>query len=163
VTETLYHGKILRLERLDGRWEVVRHAAAVAVLAIDGGRVLGVRQNRPAIGAETWELPAGLVDPGERPEQAAARELAEEARLGGTITPLTRLYPSPGFSDELVYLYRAEALVPAYGERDESEDLTIEWRDPERIWDDAAAGRIATSGVTLVAIRHAMALLAEGT
>jgi ADP-ribose pyrophosphatase len=162
VTETLYRGKILTLERLDSRWEVVRHAAAVAVLAIDGGRVVGVRQRRPAIGGETWELPAGLVDPGEQPEEAAARELAEEVRLAGTLTPLTRLYPSPGFCDELVYLYRAEGLVPAYGERDQGEDLAIEWRDPEQVWADAAAGRLATSGVTLLGIRHALALLAEG-
>lgn len=163
MTETLYSGKILSLERLDERWEVVRHAAAVAVLAIDdGGRVLGVRQRRPAIGADTWELPAGLIDPGERPEEAAARELAEEVRLAGTLTPLTRLYPSPGFCDELVYLYRAEALIPAYAERDEGEELAIEWRDPERVWDDAAAGRLATSGVTLLGVRHALALLAEG-
>ena len=42
------------------------------------GRIPVVRQYRPAIEAFTWELPAGLVDSGEQPAAAAARELLEE-------------------------------------------------------------------------------------
>lgn len=159
MRETIYRGSILDLHKLDGKWEYVEHAPAVAVLAIAEGRVLGVRQPRPVIGAETWELPAGLVDPGESPEAAAARELAEETQLGGSLERLVTLYTSPGFTDERVTLFVAGELEPRDGRPDAGEDLEVVWRDPFEVWDAAARGELATSGVTLVGIRHAMALL----
>jgi len=160
VRETIYQGRIVRLELEDGRWEVVRHADAVAVLARDDqGRVLGVWQRRPAIGTRTWELPAGLIDPDETPLQAAARELAEEASLAGELRLLTRFYTSPGFSDELVYLFEARDLRAEHGATpDPSEDLELAWRDPTETWHAIAAGHEATSGVTVLGLRHVLAL-----
>ncbi len=155
----IYQGHILTLAVLDGRWEVVEHADAVAVLVQRGRSVLGVRQRRPAIGGATWELPAGLIDPGETPEQAAHRELAEEVQLGGRLEFLTRLYASPGFCDEQIWLYLAHDVVEAEGTPDEGEELAIEWRDAEELWHEVAAGRLATSGATLVGLRHALARL----
>ena len=73
--ETIWTGRIVTLELLGGRYEVARHASAVAILAVRDGVVLGVAQDRPAIGRRTWELPAGLIDPGEAPLEAAVREL----------------------------------------------------------------------------------------
>jgi ADP-ribose pyrophosphatase len=159
VRELVFEGRILRLEIEDGRWEIVRHADAVAVLARDArGRVLGVWQDRPAIGARTWELPAGLIDEGETPAHAAARELAEETRLAGTLTPLTRFYVSPGFCDELVHLFAAHDLRPEHGASpDEGEVVEVEWRDPASTWHDIATGALATSGVTVLGLRHALA------
>lgn len=154
MREVLYEGRILRLEREDGRWEIVRHADAVAVLCRDDeGRVLGVWQQRPAIAARSWEIPAGLIDAGETPLAAAERELAEEAGLGGRLRELTRFYPSPGFSDELVHLYAAEALVRVDGhERDADEVLELEWRDPAATWAAIADGTLASSSVTVLAL-----------
>ena len=158
----VFHGRVVDLVVLDERWEVVRHAAAVAVLARDElGRVLGVVQRRPAVDARTWELPAGLIDPGETAHAAACRELAEEAKLAGTLTPLAAAYVSPGFTDELVHLFEARDLRPAAGALDEGEELEIEWRAPEDVWHDAARGALATSMVTLLGIRHALAADAE--
>jgi ADP-ribose pyrophosphatase len=159
VRELVFEGRVLRLEIAEGRWEIVRHADAVAVLARDeDGRVLGVWQERPAVGARTWELPAGLIDHGESPLRAAARELAEETRLAGTLTPLTRFYPSPGFCDELVHLFVATDLRPEHGaDPDEGEEVEVEWRDPARAWDDIATGALVTSGVTVLGLRHALA------
>jgi len=160
VRETIYQGRIVRLELEDGRWEIVRHADAVAVLAQDEqGRVLGVWQRRPAIGTRTWELPAGLIDPDETPLQAAARELAEEASLAGELRLLTRFYTSPGFSDELVYLFEVRDLRAEHDATpDPSEDLELEWRDPTETWQAIAAGHVATSGVTVLGLRHVLAL-----
>ncbi len=159
MRETIYQGRILRLEREDGRWEIVRHADAVAVLAQDEqGRVLGVWQPRRAIGARTWELPAGLIDEGEAPHQAAARELAEETSLAGELRLLTRFYTSPGFSDELVYLFEAHRLRPEHGvAADPGEELALEWRDPVDTWQAIASGHVATSGVTVLGLRHVLA------
>lgn len=154
----VFRGRIVDLVVLDDRWEVVRHAPAVAVLARDGrGRVLGVVQRRPAVGARTWELPAGLIDPDETAHAAAARELAEEANLAGSLRLLTAAYVSPGFTDELVHLFEARDLRPAAGALDEGEELEVEWRDPQDVWDDVARGALATSMVTLLGIRHALA------
>lgn len=159
---TVYRGRIVDLVVLDERWEVVRHAPAVAVLARDArGRVLGVVQRRPAVNARTWELPAGLIDPGETPPEAAARELAEEANLTGALTPLAQAYVSPGFTDELVHLFEARDLRPAAGTLDDDEELAVEWRAPQDVWDDVASGALATSMVTLLGIRHALAADAD--
>ena len=84
------------------------HADAVAVLAVlhseayqgDLHTVL-VRQFRPPLDTATLELPAGLIDPGETPSQAAERELCEETGLVGTAAFVSApLCLSPGWSDE---------------------------------------------------------------
>ena len=154
----VFRGRVVELVVLDERWEVVRHAEAVAVLAVDDrGRVLGVRQRRPAVGAITWELPAGLIDPGESPAVAAARELAEEAQLAATLVPLAVGYVSPGFTDERVHLFEASDLRPTEGRPDDGEELHVEWLDLDAAWRAGASGELTTSMVTLLGLRHAVA------
>lgn len=157
MSRTHFEGKIITVKVLEDRWEVVEHAPSVAVLVVRDGLVLGVRQRRPAIDRETWELPAGLVDPGEEPAQAAARELAEETGLGGTLILVTRFWTSPGFTDERIWLYRAQDLEAVEAQPDPGEDLTVDWRDPAAVWDAAARGDLDTSAVTLLGIRHLLA------
>lgn len=158
----VFRGRVVELVVLDERWEVVRHAEAVAVLAIDDrGRVLGVRQRRPAVGSVTWELPAGLIDPGETPAAAATRELAEEAQLAAALTLLAVGYVSPGFTDERVHLFEASDLRPTEGRPDDGEELHVEWLDLETAWAAAASGALTTSMVTLLGLRHAVAARAE--
>lgn len=159
--ETIWSGRILSLELLDGRWEIIRHASAVAVLVQDGPRVLGVEQERAAIGRRTWELPAGLIDSGETPLQAARRELAEEVQLAADLELITRGYASPGFSDEEVFLYRARAARPAEGRPDAGEELSLSWRDVREAWEAVARGELATSAISAVGLRHALAELED--
>lgn len=155
--EEIFAGHILTLAILDDKWEVVEHPDAVAILVTRGDSVLGVRQFRPAVGLDCWELPAGLIDAGEEPETAAARELAEETQLAGELKLITRFYTSPGFSDELIYLFEAANTRPTAGVPDETEDLTIEWRDPLEVWRQIAIGSEATSAPTVVGLRHLLA------
>lgn len=159
MREELYSGKIVRLVLEDGRWEVVLHDDSVAVLVADGRKVLGVWQRRVAVGERTWEIPAGLIDPGEQPEDAARRELAEEVQLGGTLTPIIDFYVSPGFTDERVHLFRLSDPREAAGQRDEDEDLELEWRDALDVWRAVASGAERTSATTVMALRHLMAEL----
>lgn len=94
--------------------EYVRHPGAVAVLALDDAeQVLLVRQYRHPVGAELWELPAGLLDVSGEPQvEAAARELAEEADVvAGAWWHLVDYLASPGGSDELVRIYLARDLT----------------------------------------------------
>ncbi len=157
--EEIFQGHIINLVKLDRHWEVVEHPGSVAILVADGPRVLGVRQRRPALDLVTWELPAGLIDPGETPLVAAERELAEEANLRGRLELVTMSYTSPGFSDEHVHLYEAHDVSFAAGALDDSEELEVEWCDAAELWAQVRAGTLASSTVTLLGIRHALTRL----
>lgn len=154
---SIYRGKVVEVLVLDERWEVVRHAEAVAILALDGaGRVLFVEQPRPAIGRRSLELPAGLIDAGETPLQAAARELAEEAQLAGDLRFLAAAFVSPGFTDERVHLFHATDLEHSPGTPEADEELTLHWIDPQEAWERLHRGEVATSMVTLLGLQHAL-------
>lgn len=159
--DVLYEGQILNLVRLEHRWEVVEHAPAVCVLALRGDDVLGVTQARPAIAQETWELPAGLMDAGETPEEAAQRELAEETQLTGDLSLITQVYTSPGFTDEKIYLFEAKGLSPAYGETDDGEDVTVSWRHLPSLWNEIREGKIASSAPTVLALSFALGRMGQ--
>ena len=154
--ETIYQGKIVSLELQQGKWEIVRHAPAVVILALREHKMLCVRQYRRAVGAETLEAPAGLIEPGETPEAAAARELAEEANLGGDLTLLTRFYSSPGFCDELLHVFLADHLRPAPGTPDDDEDLSVEWHDPAEVLTKLRGGQELGSASTVTAALFAL-------
>ena len=87
----------------------VERPAGVVVVPIWGTQVLLVKQWRYPISAATWEVPAGAIDPGEEPLEAAARELFEETGLKSTsITPLTRIFEAGGYSTVQLHLFKAE-------------------------------------------------------
>lgn len=147
----IYRGRIINVA-LEGRYEIVEHAHAVAILAEQDGKVLFVRQYRPAIKAATLEIPAGLIDAGETPEGAARRELAEEAQLAGDLEFLAAFYLSPGFCDEKLHVFRATHLVPAYAKPDDDEDITIEWLEPREVLRASRAGEVEISASAMAGI-----------
>ena len=132
----IYEGRILSL-RVDevevsrnGRHahrEVVEHGSAVAILARDDqGRLLFVKQFRYPLGAELLEIPAGLMESGESPQESAQRELREETGYrAGSWTELPPIWSTPGFSDEKLFLFFAEQLEWAPLEQDEDEDIAL--------------------------------------
>lgn len=154
--QRLYDGKILSLIIQDNKWEIIEHAEAVAILVIQNQQVLGVMQHRPAIDQITWEIPAGLIDKGETPLQAAKRELAEETQLQGKLSLITQVYSSPGFTNEKIYIFSAENLHTAYAKPDSDEVITLSWRRPEDIWEDIRTGKLASSAPTVLALSYAM-------
>jgi len=89
----LYRGRILNLA-LEGRYEIVEHKPAVAVIALREGRMLFVRQMRPAVGLAPLEIPAGLIEPGEDPLEAARRSSPRRRALAGT-SPTSSVTSSP--------------------------------------------------------------------
>ncbi|WP_102126957.1 NUDIX hydrolase [Deinococcus planocerae] len=162
-TRVIYDGHIVRLELLDGKWEVVRHADAVAILALnDAGEMLFVRQRRRAIDDSTLEAPAGLIDDGESPEEAARRELQEEVGLDGDMELLTRFYSSPGFCDEELYVLQARNLRESRLDPDEDEDLETVWMPPQQVLDGLRDGTIKGSASTVTAALFAVQLLGRG-
>ena len=145
----IYDGKLIQVRvqpvrHGDGQvsnYEIVDHPGGAAIVAVRytetaGGRgeplVALVRHERPAIGKDTWEIPAGLVDDDERDDaqRTAARELREETGyVAGELTRLTCVYTSPGFTDEAITIYLAKGLEPAPGHPapDPTEIVGLQW------------------------------------
>jgi ADP-ribose pyrophosphatase len=134
--ETVYSGRLfeVRVERFrhaDGEEvsrEIVRHGGAVGILAHDEEQVWLVRQPREAVAeTELLEIPAGRLDvEGERPLEAAQRELAEEVGLGAERwEPLYSFYTSAGFTDERVHLFHATGLHESSAQSEENERIEI--------------------------------------
>lgn len=110
----------------DGReatYEMVRHPGGAAALPVlDDGRVILIRQFRPAAGGMVWEIPAGRLEPDEDPAECIRRELQEEiGYCPGTLKPLADMLSAVGFCDERVFLFLATELtaVPRALESDE--------------------------------------------
>ncbi|PTA67370.1 NUDIX domain-containing protein [Deinococcus arcticus] len=162
-TQVIYDGHIVRLEVQDGKWEIVRHASAVAVLALNArGEMLLVRQQRRAIDAVTVEAPAGLIDEGESPETAARRELQEEAGLDGDMTLLTRFYSSPGFCDEELHVFEATGLRESKLPHDEDEEgIEVLWLPPAQVLAGLRSGSLVGSASTVTAALFGLQRLAE--
>lgn len=111
----------------DGDFEIVRHPGGAAVLPIlPDGRLLLLRQFRPAAGGSLVEIPAGRLERGELPRQCAARELSEETGWRATsLTPLGTVYSTPGFCDEQIHLFVAGQLEPGTPQRDADEFIEL--------------------------------------
>ena len=124
--------------------EVVEHAGAVVVLPIDqSGRALLVRQYRYPISQDLLEAPAGGIDPGEVPEQAAQRELQEEiGHKAGRLDGLGEFWTAPGFCTEYMYAYLARDLSPSSLAPDEDEEIVVERHSLDSIRAMIRDGRI---------------------
>ena len=129
----VFEGKIIRVrcddaELPDGKpckREVVDHAGGASVLYVREGKVLLVRQFRYPYMEETLEIPAGKLNPGEDPAQTAARELAEETGWQpASVEHMFTIYPTPGYSAEKIYIYRAHGVREGQVHPDEEEFVT---------------------------------------
>ena len=129
----VFEGKIIRVrcddaELPDGKpckREVVDHAGGASVLYVREGKVLLVRQFRYPYMEETLEIPAGKLNPGEDPARTAARELAEETGWQpASVEHMFTIYPTPGYSAEKIYIYRAHGVREGQVHPDEDEFVT---------------------------------------
>jgi 8-oxo-dGTP pyrophosphatase MutT (NUDIX family) len=140
VSETeVYRSSLIRVASADFEGpegerfqrDVVRHPGAVVVVPLTAdGHVVMVRQYRAAVERDLLEVPAGKRDvDGESTEVTAGRELAEEVGLrAGRLDLLASFYNSPGFTDELTWLYLARDLDPVPQDRQGAEEqyMTVE-------------------------------------
>ena len=107
--------------------EVVHHHGGACILPVDeDGNVTLVRQFRYALGEEVWELPAGKLEAGEDPFEAAKRELSEECGLTADhYLDLGVVYPTVGYDSEKIYLWAATSLHQTAQHLDEGEFLDV--------------------------------------
>jgi ADP-ribose pyrophosphatase len=134
-SERVFDGKVFEIDRdrvrmPNGREvtvDVVRHARSVVLLPVpEPGHIVLIRQYRYAVNRWLWEVPAGSVDPGEEPDQAARRECHEEiGQVPETIVRLGAFLPTPGYCNEEMIFFRLSGLtVPAEAAAaDEDEDI----------------------------------------
>lgn len=133
-TEKIYSGKILNLRRdkvkaKDGITyrEIVEHNGAVAMVVFtNDGKFIVEKQYRAPVGDFMIEIPAGKIDPGEDPREAAIRELKEETGYTArSIEELTAFYPTVGYSEEVIHLYLCTDLIAGDRHLDTHEDIDL--------------------------------------
>ena len=134
-TENIYSGAILDLniDRVlfpsgcEKIREVVKHKSAVTVLPVHSdGTVSLVCQYRHAVDEDLYEIPAGLIEPGEDPAETAVRELQEEIGYKpGNIEKIFEFYTSPGYSTEKIIFFYATDLEPSKLAEDDDEFIKV--------------------------------------
>jgi len=151
-TKTVFEGRILSVDVLDvelqdgrvGTREIVRHGAAVAVIARRrDGRLVFIRQFRKAMERVCFEVMAGNVDSGEEPAAAAVRELKEETGYEPlSLRFLAAIYPSVGYCTERIDIFFAEVHEPGQTDFDQDEHIETVLVTEEEVDDRILAGTI---------------------
>lgn len=149
----LPNGKVMDME-------LVHHKGAVAVVPVIGDDVLMIRQYRYATGGWLLEIPAGKLEPDEKPETCAIRETEEETGFRPSeLEPLGWIWTTPGFCDEKIWLYLATGLEETRQGLDEDEVLELERMPLQEAVDKAVRGEIH-DGKTVCALLRAASRLA---
>jgi ADP-ribose pyrophosphatase len=135
MTKNIYTGRVITVNvdtvtlpnGLTVDLEVVRHPGAAAVVPLkDDGTIILIRQFRHAAGGFIYEIPAGKLDPGEDPRVCAARELEEEIGYrAGQLDLHSSIFTAPGFTDEVIHIYKATRLTRGRQQLDRDEVLEV--------------------------------------
>ncbi len=131
----IYKGKIVTVKTKkitfkDGHtslYEFVLHKPAVAIIpVIENKKIILVKQARPVINKNIWELPAGIIDKNETPYRAAKRELEEETGLKAKkMKKIGAFYSSPGFTDELTFFFIGKNFIKTRQKLDKDENIIL--------------------------------------
>ena len=151
ASEVIYDGKVIHVRKdkvlcpngKESFREIVDHHGGVGVLAFLDGKVALVKQYRYAYDEVLYEMPAGKLEKDEDPEKGGRRELEEEVGYQADIFEyLGRMYPSCGYTNEIIYLFKAENLRKTHTNLDEDEFLSVEWFSLEEIKKMVVEGKI---------------------
>lgn len=157
-----YKGKRIQvdeIEYLNGEKKVhrehVKAGEAVAIFPItEDNKVIMIQEPRTPIGQVILAMPAGMIEPGEKPEDAAIRELEEETGyLASNVELLREYYPSVGYSNEKLKIYLATNLIKTEQHLDETEDINVIEVPLEELIEMLDKNEIITASTT-IAIMH---------
>lgn len=152
--EEVFSGRLLKVQRdhvtlpngNDTTREYIHHPGAVAIVPLlDDGRVVLVKQCRYPLRTLLWEIPAGKLDHGEaeEPLDCARRELSEETGYEAqNWQHLVSIATTPGFSDEIIHLYKAWGLQKFSQHTDEDEFIGVQAFTPQQLRTMIAAGEL---------------------
>lgn len=170
-SEVLFEGRVITLTKdvalLENgetsiREVVHHHGGACIVPYFEDGTLCMVRQFRYAMQQELWELPAGKLEKGEDPFEAAKRELGEECGLTADhYTPLGEFYPTVGYDTEIIYMWVATGLHTTQMHLDDDEFLTPDRIPLAKAYEMVMSGEIK-DGKTIAGVLKLKALLDEG-
>lgn len=147
-TERVFDGRIVKVDldtvrAPDGsemQLEMVRHRGASAIVPLlseadaEDPSVLLIRQYRYATNGTIWEIPAGVLDPGEEPIDCARRELLEEVGAEAeNLEHLTTIYTTPGFTDERIHIFLATGLTIGDTSHELDEFIEVEARPISKV------------------------------
>jgi ADP-ribose pyrophosphatase len=159
--EEMYAGRAFKVARIEARlpngeqrkFDLVEHPDSVSIVPVDGeGNLLFVRQYRLGAKDLLLELPAGVLDEGETPSTAAAREMREETGLAAeNLSPLGEFYLAPGYASEKMTAFLATGLTDSPLDQDEDEFIEIERVPVREAYEMAARGAIR-DGKSLAAL-----------
>lgn len=134
--ETVYESRAFSIQKVDlhlpddriTTYDLVEHNDSITVVPVDqDGNVWFVRQYRLGPQQMLLELPAGVLETGEPPEEGASREIREEiGQAAGQLTPLGDFYLAPGYASEHMYVFLATNLSHAPLDADDDEFLQLE-------------------------------------
>ncbi|WP_051944372.1 NUDIX domain-containing protein [Streptacidiphilus rugosus] len=147
-----------RITYLTEPFEHIRVGDAVVIVAVDDrGLVAMVRQNLPLHG-ESLSVPGGMIDPGEEPAAAAARELAEETGLRASSWRTAGVFAPMTTSTQRLHFFEATGLTLGEPDRQPNEvaqGMTLEWwplgKAVQAVWD----GQVKLSGSALALLAYA--------
>lgn len=154
-SDLIYTGKTIQL-RVDTvevpnkgyqKREIIEHKGAVAIVAItDDDKIVLVKQYRKAVEKELFELPAGKIEMGETPLDCAIRELKEETGYSvDSMKLIHKYYTTPGFSNQMVFIYLAKNLIPGESHLEEDEFLEVYEIDRQKAYDMVMSNEICDS------------------
>ena len=133
--------------------EIIEHSGGSCVLYVKENKVLLVKQFRYAYGESLYEIPAGKLEKGEEPILAAARELEEEAGVKAKdLQLLYVMYPTPGYTNEKIYIYQAFDGENVESHLDDDEFLDVVYLPVEEVKRMMQTGEIK-DGKTLIALQ----------
>lgn len=131
----LYQGRVLDLSlsrfhsaaKGEVEIEIVHHNGGAGALPLfEDGTVALVRQWRYPLGRYALEIAAGRIEPGQTPEQTAARELEEELGLRAReLRKLCEFNVAPGYCEERIYVYLATGLEQSIQNLDDDEEIEV--------------------------------------
>ena len=159
-SKTIYEGKVLTVkvdevelfDKSRSKREIVEHGGGACVLAVYENKIPLVEQFRYAYNKTLWELPAGKIEKGEQGLVCAKRELVEETGLWAEeLVLLNVLYPSPGYTNEKIYLYFAEKTCKVEQKLDSGEYLNVKFFTVDEILKMIDSGEICDAK-TIVAV-----------
>ncbi len=124
--------------------EVIEHRGASAIVPIiHENNVVLVRQYRYAVGTELLEVPAGVIEQGETPEECATRELDEEIGYRcNDIEKIMEFFPAPGSSTEKIHVYLAKGLTKTEMRTEEDERINVDIMPIETALEKIRSGEI---------------------
>jgi len=142
-------------------WVEERSAGGVVVDVHEGSARIAVIARRNRAGRVEWCLPKGHIEPGETLPETAAREVAEETGItAAEYISLGKVYPSPGFCREVLYIYLARKLTFGVPHLDDDEFLDVEKIHLDKLYKMAMENELE-DGKTVVAVLKAMNILGE--